>query len=257
MIIYNSSNVSYEYVLPDGSTSSGNSTSNVVQTENLYDEVSKVKSSDKAFASEGQTATQTIVLTNNSAATLTNMFLADFMSDGATYTAGTVTVNGVPHPEHDIKSGFSLPDLAPSESVTIGYDILVGAITAAAKILNDAKLNFSVFDPVRGKADFEGRTNLVTIPVIADEMTVEKSVDKTFAIRGDVLTYTSVVTNSGTQKQTSIVFRDPIPAGTEFVAGSVKVNGASQPTYDPAAGFPLPDLEAGGSATVDFEVRVI
>lgn len=257
MIIYNSSNVSYDYTLPDGGKTSGESTSNVVQTENLFDAVQKVKSSDKAFASEGQTATQTIVLTNNSAATLTDMFLADFMSDGATYTAGTVTVNGVSHPEHDIQAGFSLPDLAPSESVTIAYDILVGAITAAAKILNDAKLNFSVYDPVRGKTPFEGRTNLVAIPVIKDEMTVAKSVDKTFATRGDVLTYTSVVTNTGTQPQTDIVFRDPIPAGTEFVAGSVKVDGVSQPTYDPATGFSLPDLAAGASSTVVFQVRVV
>ncbi len=256
MIIYNNSDVSYVYTLPDGSTAEGQSTSNTVQTENLFDAVLKVKSTSRLFARQGDTATQTIVFTNNSAAVLTDMFLTDFMSEGATYTAGTVTVNGVSHPEHDMGVGFALPDLAPSESVTVAYDVLIGAITASAKVTNDAKLNFSVMDPARGKEDFEGRTNLVTIPVVADSMSVVKSVDKNFAMRGEVLTYTSVVTNTGTLPQTSTVFRDPAPAGTTFVAGSVRVDGVSQPTYDPAAGFALRDLNAGESTTVIFEVRI-
>ena len=184
MIIYNNADVSYVYTLPDGSTAEGQSTSNTVQTENLFDAVLKVKSTSRLFARQGDTATQTIVFTNNSAAVLTDMFLTDFMSEGATYTAGTVTVNGVSHPEHDMGVGFALPDLAPSESVTVAYDVLIGAITASAKVTNDAKLNFSVMDPARGKEDFEGRTNLVTIPVVADSMSVVKSVDKNFAMRG-------------------------------------------------------------------------
>ena len=49
MIILNQSNVTFDYVLPDQSTQSGEQNSNVVQTEVLSSSVSKVKSSDKAF----------------------------------------------------------------------------------------------------------------------------------------------------------------------------------------------------------------
>ena len=56
MIILNQSNVTFDYVLPDQSTQSGEQNSNVVQTEVLSSSVSKVKSSDKAFLNEGETA---------------------------------------------------------------------------------------------------------------------------------------------------------------------------------------------------------
>ena len=87
-------------------------------------------------------------------------------------------------------------------------------------------------------------------------MTVVKSVDKGLAIKGDNLHYTSVVTNTGTINKTDIVFNDPIPAGTTFVADSVKINGVSYPAYNPAVGFNLPDLAPGAAASIEFDVKV-
>lgn len=41
-----------------------------------------------------------------------------------------------------------------------------------------------------------------------------------------------------------------------FPAGSVKINGAAFPAYDPQAGFALPDLAVGEAVTVEFDVTV-
>lgn len=46
------------------------------------------------------------------------------------------------------------------------------------------------------------------------------------------------------------------PAGTTFVAGSVKINGISYPAYNPQTGFDLPALAVGESVTVEFDVKV-
>lgn len=56
MIVTNQSNVKYDYVLPDQSTQSGEQSSNIVNTEILTSAVTKVKSSDHTFLSEGETA---------------------------------------------------------------------------------------------------------------------------------------------------------------------------------------------------------
>lgn len=88
-------------------------------------------------------------------------------------------------------------------------------------------------------------------------MTVIKSVDKSYAVRGDNLHYTSAITNSGSMNKTNLIFRDPAPAGTMFVPGSVRVNGTQYASYDPAVGFVLPDLAVGQTVTVEFDVTVV
>lgn len=88
MIINNTSNVTFDYVLPDQKTMSGEQESNLVQTEVLTSSVSRVKSSDKFFLNEGETAKQNIVVTNNSGAILSSMFFRDTISSGATHVPG-------------------------------------------------------------------------------------------------------------------------------------------------------------------------
>lgn len=83
-----------------------------------------------------------------------------------------------------------------------------------------------------------------------------KSVDKTVAIKGETLTYTSVVTNTGSLPLFNTIFRDAIPLGTSFVAGSVTVDGTSFPSYDPSAGFTIGTLNPSDSVTVIFQVEV-
>ncbi|MDP5273273.1 hypothetical protein [Chengkuizengella axinellae] len=85
---------------------------------------------------------------------------------------------------------------------------------------------------------------------------IEKSVDQFLAHQGDILTYTSEITNPGPSIATNIVFTDVEPVGTDFIQNSVTINGALQPGADPNAGIELGDLDAGESITVQFRVRV-
>src|SRR5262245_7952963 len=84
-----------------------------------------------------------------------------------------------------------------------------------------------------------------------------KSVDKTTAVVGDVLTYTILIDNStGEVDANSVVFFDAPPAGTSFVNNSLTVNGVVQPGADPVAGVPLGTVAAGTTATVTLQVHI-
>lgn len=205
---------------------------------------------------EGETVQHTVVITNNSATQLFNLVFKDGMSSGATYVADSVTVNGVPQPMYDPVAGFPLPDLNAGQAVTVGYTIQANNPMTQTPVTNFATLDYTVDDPVRGNGDFSENTNTVSIQIISNRLTVIKSVDKTYAVVGDNLHYTTVVTNTGSLLKSDLVFTDPIPAGTTFVAGSVKVNGTSYPAYNPQTGFDLPDLPVGQSVTVEFDVTV-
>ncbi|MDE7086559.1 MAG: DUF11 domain-containing protein [Clostridia bacterium] len=256
MIIPNQSNIAFNYVLPDGQTIAAELDSNIVTTEILTYSVPKVKSSDKTFMQEGETAEQTVVITNNSQTQLFNMVFTDNMSSGATYVAGSVTVNGVSQPTYDPVAGFPLPPLNPGQAVTVTYTIQANNPVTQTPVTNYATLNYTVDDPLRSDVNFSENTNTVSIEIISNRLTVVKSVDKAYAVKGDTLHYTTVITNTGTLLKSDLVFTDPIPAGTTFVAGSVKIDGVSYPAYNPQTGFALSDLAVGQSVTVEFDVTV-
>ena len=256
MIIPNQSNIAFNYVLPDGQTIAAELDSNIVNTEILTYSVPKVKSGDKTFLQEGETSRHTVVITNNSQTQLFDLIFKDAMSGGAAYVAGSVTVNGIPQPAYDPVAGFSLPALNAGQSVTVAYDIQANNPMTQTPVTDYATLNYTVDDPVRGNVNFSENTNTVSVQIISNRLTNVKSVDKAYAIKGDNLHYTSVITNTGSLLKSNLVFTDPIPAGTTFVAGSVKINGTAYPAYDPQTGFALPDLAVGDAVTVEFDVTV-
>ena len=256
MIITNQSNIAFNYVLPDGQTIAADLDSNIVTTEVLTYSVPKVKSGDKTFLQEGETSQHSVVITNNSQTQLFNLVFKDSMTNGATYVPGSVLVNGVSQPTYDPVAGFTLPALAPGQAVTVAYTIQANSPMTQTPVTDFATLNYTVDDPARGNVNFAEDTNTVEVQIISNRLTNVKSVDKAFAVKGDTLHYTSVITNTGTLPKSDLVFTDPIPSGTTFTAGSVKINGAAYPAYDPQVGFDLPDLAVGDAVTVEFDVKV-
>lgn len=84
-----------------------------------------------------------------------------------------------------------------------------------------------------------------------------KSVDKNVAIKGDILTYTSIVTNNGSLPLTDTMFVDDIPVGSSFVDNSVFVDGINYPGYNPQTGFSIGNLIPNQSVVVTFQVQVL
>jgi uncharacterized repeat protein (TIGR01451 family) len=89
--------------------------------------------------------------------------------------------------------------------------------------------------------------------------TTVKTVNKTTTVVGDVLTYTVKLDNTaGTADTTNVIFKDPIPAGTSFVAGSFTTDDVTQASADPtsASGVAMGTIAAGTLKTVTFKVNV-
>ena len=252
MTISNESQVQFSYTLPDGSTETETRTSNIVKTEVISYSFIKVKSSNKTFLQEGEKATQTVQLTNNSLFNISNLFFTDTMSTGATHVSGSVTVNGVSQPSYDVSTGFALADLAPNGVATVTYDVIADNPLTVTPVQNFGTVNYSV-----GSQNFNENTNTISLIVVSNRLTIIKTVDKEFAVIGDKLHYVSTITNTGTLVKTNLTFTDPIPTGTSFVSGSVKIDGVSQPSYDPAVGFPFANLAVGASTVVEFDVTVL
>ena len=251
MTVSNQSNTEFSYTLPDGSKQTEERDSNIVNTEILTYSFTKTKTSDKTFLQEGDTATHTVTLQNNSLINITDILFSDNLSAGATYVPGSVIVNGVSQPGYDPAAGFNVGDLAPNGVSVVSYGIRADNPLTQPLVTDYATVNYNA-----ANRNLTENSNTVELIVVSNRLTIEKTVDKSVAVKGENLHYTSTLTNTGTFLKTDLTFNDQIPVGTTFVPGSVKIDGISYPAYNPQTGFPLANLAVGASTVVEFDVTV-
>ena len=84
-----------------------------------------------------------------------------------------------------------------------------------------------------------------------------KSVNKSVATIGDILTYTVTVPNTGLLPANNVTFTDILPNGTSFIPGSVTIDNVPQTNANPAAGISLGTINNSASRTVTFQATVV
>ena len=257
--VQNTSQTQFSYKIdPNGSIITKTSFSNTVTTIVVLGQLTATKLVDKSIATLGDTLTFTINTINSGNAIASNVLFYDTPSIGATFNPGSIKVNGVPQVNFDPTVGFSIGDIGIGNVVTVVFTATVTSVPSTNIVTNQATLTFKyVVDPKEPPVSKTTFSNITTTNIALGNLSVTKAVDKAYATIGENLTYTIVITNIGNIDATNVIFLDPTPANAVFVLGSVIVNGTSQPTYNPAAGFPLSTMKPGEIITVVYKVQVI
>ena len=211
------------------------------------------KSVDKTVAEVGEAIGYTLQIKNTGSIRAETVSVQDLLPNEAELIAGSITIDGVPY-------GGALPvtfgPLNAGATAVVKFSVRVNSLPVSNPIFNIAQADYT-FIPFPGNVvTSSSDSNYVAVYIVRIVLDVVKSVDKAYAVAGETLTYTSVVTNHGNLPLTNVRFTDPIPAGTSFIAGSVTVNGVSFPAYNPSVGFPLPSLVPAQSAIVTFQVQI-
>lgn len=253
--ILNTSSIEYEYKIdPSGSASSNTIESNQTVTDLVLGSLEMIKTVDKAYATIGDILTYTIDINNNGNILVSNVVLTDILPAGATFVAGSVTVDGAPVPAANPATGINLGSMIILASKEVTFQAEVTSLPSPNTISNQATstFNYLVIVPVGGSSS----SNTVVTTVNVTNLTVVKSANPTAVTVGDTLTYITIITNTGNIDATDITFTDVIAAELTFVAGSVTVNGTPEPTYNPVTGFALGTLAPLDDITVVFETTV-
>ncbi|MFF2479585.1 hypothetical protein [Paenibacillus sp. NPDC058071] len=97
----------------------------------------------------------------------------------------------------------------------------------------------------------------IYIDINSPRITVLKSVNAEAGAVGQVLTYTVVISNSGTVPANTTLLLDSLPNDTEFVQDSVLINGVPSPGSNPTTGIALGSIDPGESIVISYGARVV
>lgn len=234
---------------------SGTALSNTIQTPVFIPVIGLAKSSSPAQASVGSLLSFSILASNtgNIAATLN---LTDILPPQTVFETNSVSIGGTPLPGYSPLTGIPVGPLAPGDSVTVSFLVTVTALPPNQQLANSAAASFTFTLPDGRTLGGNTVSNILTVPVSAPNVSIVKSVNATDAVTGDILTFTSVLTNNSITSVSNIILSDPLPENAVFIPGTVIAGGVSQPLAVPSAGIPIGSLGPGASIAVTFEVRI-
>lgn len=233
----------------------GSSLSNTVITPVYQPILSMVKSANAAQGSVGGTLSYSILISNtgNIAATL---LVKDILQPQTVFETNSVIIGGTPLPGYSPATGIPVGPLAPGDSVSVSFLVTILSLPPSQTLLNSASATYTFTLPDGRQLGGDLVSNVLSVPVSAPNVSVVKSVNAISAVTGDILTFTSVLTNNSVANVNNIILSDPLPENVAFIPGTVIVGGTPQPLAVPSAGIPVGSLSPGATATVTFEVRV-
>ncbi|EEM46784.1 hypothetical protein bthur0005_33210 [Bacillus thuringiensis serovar pakistani str. T13001] len=257
-IIRNIANITFTYE-PNPNEPPVTTTITTLETETTVNTATlePQKTADRSFVALNDIITYTLSFQNVGTVPATNVTITDSIPAGTTFIPDSVTINDVPQAGINPASGIPIGTLAPTERVTITFQVQVINIPPSGTINN------------QGSATFNYQTDPTLPPVIKTETTLEtntpiqtavisptKTANLTFAEIGNTVTYTVIFTNQGTIPATNVTITDTLPPGTSFVTNSVTINNVTQPGVSPVTGIPAGTVNPGETITVTFQIQI-
>ncbi|MGL5353728.1 MAG: hypothetical protein ACRDA5_10475, partial [Clostridium sp.] len=102
----------------------------------------------------------------------------------------------------------------------------------------------------------------IGVRMLEPNLTLTKSVDKVYAVVGDIVTYTIVAANTGDIILGNVALKpitifDMLSPGLEFIEGSIRVDGISKPLSGILKGVSIGELVVGGNRILKFKAKIV
>ncbi|MEC2087553.1 hypothetical protein P9G96_02250, partial [Bacillus paranthracis] len=242
--IINQALTSYTYIVdPSQPPVTATSSSNTVSTAVVDASLSVIKNTDSLVQSTNGTITYTVVVQNNGNTTANTVTLTDLVPEGTAFIPNSVTINGVSAPGADPNVGIPLNSIAPSDIITITFQMIVQSIPSVNPISNIARIAYTfIADPTAPIISRTITSNPAVTQISDANVLSLKAVNAQQATTGDILTYTITLENTGNIPASNLIFSDTLPEGTTFVDNSFTLNGTAILGANPNAGVTLPNL---------------
>ena len=208
----------------------------------------------------GETITYTITVKNDGGLSK-DVVIKDTIPTGTTFISGSIEISNNENTSNlgttELESGITVnvPAKVGEETgtTTLSFKVTVQDLENGTEIKNIATVDNN---------NTNETNNIYLEPIISMEKTQETENKQDYVIEGEKITYTITVKNDGGLSK-DVKIQDTIPEGTNFVEGSIKINGQARTelTQENLANgitesVTAKDGDTAGTLTVSFEVTV-
>jgi len=252
--IVNQATVVTNFLLPNSHTQTLRILTNSHHIDNISQLFQKNRTSSTDFPRVNQEINFFLTLNNTSEHEIYNVFIQDLLDSELQFTPNSVKINDEKYPDLNIVDGFNLPkSISPNSSVKISYAVKLVKPPRFLGSSSISKITYSTQDLINA-TEF---SNKITTKVLQKMIQIIKSADKSTAKHGEIIHFIDKITNLGGDITIPFKFIDRLPAQSQFVVGSVKINSDLFPKYDPTVGFNIDGIKANETITVEYEVKII
>lgn len=258
-VIINYALASMQYKIdPEGQYYNSSFESNNVYTTIIVPVLNSRKLVDKRYATLQDNLNYNVFLQNEGNTAIKDLYFTDFLSDGAVFKNGSVSIDGVNYPNYDPMDGFDLPqDIPTGLTSLIQFDAIVNTMPSPPVVTNYAVTDgFYSVEPQGEDYEISTTSNIVETNINLGELTNTKTVDKEYSKVGDILNYTSTLVNTGNVNLTDLYFTDVLQSELSFISGSIKIDNVEYPRLSLEDGFELSDLAPRESIVVSFRAKI-
>ena len=222
------------------------------------------KTVDKTTANPGDTINYTINVKNTGNINLTNVKVNDQLP--AYYSSASETIssqNG--HTGSIVKGGsvtFNKLNVGETATIKISYKIKdkdqldCGTTTITNKVTSSTDQDQTEDDNSNNQATTTVNKDCTPPPVKKPGYDLVKTVDKTTAKPGEVLTYTLTVINTGEVDLTNVKVTDKLPANYQSVGEAVIADGGYTGSISKEGQVTINKLAVGKSATIAISYKL-
>ena len=204
-------------------------------------DLSVTKSVNEEQVSLGDTVIYTILVTNNSIGSATNVVIRDTLAQALSYLSSNpiVSVSG------NVVE-WIIPQIQGGESINLELACEVIRSPFQNTIENIVSYEVPGFSPRK----YSNNTTVELQPYPMGNLS--KTVLEQAAHIGDTLTYNLRINNTGPDALTKILVTDTLPAGTEFLTATDRIN-----ILDGILSWRPVDLQPGQEMNLEFKARIL
>lgn len=232
--------------------------------------------SENVVADPGTELTFVIGIGNTGNTTLKNILVKDVLPADFSYVAGSAkitTSEGVTNQKISdslVTTGYTIPSLKagsvafvffnaklPTAANPVVPDCEVGKV----KLVNKANAKPEGLTVKEDDASAETCKEVEKKPGFEIQKDIRKKGDTTWVNDvtveyGDTVQYRILVKNTGETNLTNVLVKDARPTGVDYVAGTLKVNGATSNADLFGAGVTVPEIKIGATAEITFDAKL-